>query len=221
VNDIDVEDTAADSELSDKMEEVNQAAQPVDVSPDGPPVVDPLAAVVAAVRDLEASTRSFHQRAEHYEATIRQMQGRIEELRGDQVQVLLKPVIQRIAALHAQAAEAEATAHERGEAGEKDFGFFAVSIEEALGLLDIETVGAAVGGTFGPGHHAVRAVTTHDADLDGKVQRVLRQGFTYAGASRVLLPAQVAVYRFEEPAPPSSDQIPVRATTATEGATRE
>jgi len=157
--------------------------------------------LLAAVRGLEQQAHMFHVRAENYEQIIRQMQARIEQLQGDQVQALLKPIIQRLAGVYAQATEASEQARARGEAAEKDFEFFAVAIEEALGLVDIESVGAAPSVEFNPSkHHASRIVITDDPSLDRRIQRVLRQGFTYAGASRVFLPAQVCIYRYEPPA---------------------
>lgn len=154
--------------------------------------------LLAAVRGVEQQAKAFHVRAENYEQIIRQMQSRIEQLQGDQVQALLKPVIQRFAGLHAQAVEASEQARGRGEAAEKDFDFFGVAIEEALGLVDIESVAAGPSVEFDPSkHHASRMVTTDDPSLDRRIQRVLRQGFTYVGASRVFLPAQVSIYRYE------------------------
>lgn len=165
------------------------------------------AAVAAALEGLGAQIQGFHARAENYEQLLRQMQNRIEQLQGDQVQALLKPVIQRFAGLHAQAVEASEKARDRGELAEKDFGFFTVAIEEALGLVDIESVGAAPGVEFDSRkHHASRIVSTADPTLDQRVQRVLRQGFRYVGAPRVFLPAQVSVYRFE-PAQPLADEV--------------
>jgi molecular chaperone GrpE (heat shock protein) len=159
-----------------------------------------IAELTAAVRGVEQQAQSFHARAEKYEHVIRQMQSRIEQLQGDQVQALLKPVIQRFAGLHAQAVDASEQARSRGESAEKNFDFFAVAIEEALGLVDIESVAAAPSIEFDPSkHHASRSVATDDASLDGRIQRVLRQGFTYAGAARVFLPAQVSIYRYEQP----------------------
>lgn len=156
--------------------------------------------VATALHSVEVQVQGFHARAENYEQIIRQMQSRIEQLQGDQVQALLKPVIQRFAGLHAQATEASEQARDCGEAAEKDFSFFAVAIEEALGLVDIESVEAAPSAEFdSKKHHATRIVPTNDPELDKCVQRVLRQGFAYAGAPRVFLPAQVSVYRYEPP----------------------
>lgn len=164
-------------------------------------------AVAAALQGLETQIQGFHARAENYEQIVRQMQNRIEQLQGDQVQALLKPVIQRFAGLHAQAVEASEKARDRGELAEKDFGFFTVAIEEALGLVDIESVGAAPDVEFDSRkHHASRIVPTSDPNLDQRVQRVLRQGFTYVGAPRVFLPAQVSVYRFEPAQPPAANE---------------
>lgn len=155
-------------------------------------------AVAAALQGLAVQIQGFHARAENYEQIVRQMQNRIEQLQGDQVQALLKPVIQRFAGLHAQAAEASAKAKERGELSAKELGFFVVAIEQALDLMGIETVGAAPAVPFDPSrHHATKVVPTDDPELDKSIEAVLRQGFTYAGAPRVFLPAQVSVYRYE------------------------
>lgn len=166
---------------------------------DLPPSIWQVDDLITAFERLEAQVRLFHARAENYEQTIRRMQNRIDQLQGDQVQALLKPVIQRFAGLHAQARESSESARDRGEAAsEEDFSYFAVAIEEALGLVDIESVGAAPSVEFDSRkHHAVRGVPTADPDLDKRVQRVLRQGFTYIDAPRVFLPARVTVYRYE------------------------
>ncbi|CCQ45052.1 hypothetical protein ARTSIC4J27_985 [Pseudarthrobacter siccitolerans] len=160
--------------------------------------------VTTALRNLEVQVQEFHGRAANYEQIIRQMQTRIEHLQGDQIQALLKPVIQRFAGLHAQAIEACGHARDRGEAAEKDFSFFAVAIEEALGLVDIESVQAAPSTEFDRRkHHVARVVATDVQELDGRIQRVLRQGFTYVDAPRVFIPAQVSVYRYEPPQAPA------------------
>ncbi len=172
-------------------------------------------AVAAALHGLESQIQGFHARAENYEQIVRQMQSRIEQLQGDQVQALLKPVIRRLAGIHAQAVEAFEKARERGESAEKDFGFFTVAIEEALSLVDIESVGAAPDIEFDSRkHHASRIVPTADPDLDQHVQRVLRQGFTYVGAPRVFLPAQVSVYRYESLQPVADDEAPKNNPTS-------
>jgi molecular chaperone GrpE (heat shock protein) len=124
-------------------------------------------------------------------------------------------VIQRFALLHAQAAEASEKARERGESAERDFSFFAVAIEEALGLVDIESVRAAPDLEFDASkHHASRIVPTESPNLDQRVQRVLRQGFTYIGAPRVFLPAQVSVYRYEPPRSVAADEDPENIPTS-------
>ena len=180
--------------------------------------------LTGAVDTLGRQVGAFHARAESYEQIIRQMQARIEKLQGDQVQALLKPVIQRFAGLHSQAIDGAERARVRGEAAEKDFSFFAVAIEESLGLVDIESVGASPSELFDAGkHHAARVVPTQELDLDKRIERVLQQGFTYVGAQRVFLPARVSVYRFEEPPPSELDsQSPISdKPEGSEGATSE
>lgn len=171
-------------------------------TPDPPetPSSPSLDGMTAAIDSLGGRVREFHVRAENYEQIIRQMQSRIEQLQNDQVQSLLKPVVRRFAGLHAQAAEAALRAREHGEKAEKDLDFFTDAIEETLGFIDIESVAAAPLAEFDPkSHHAARVVTTDDPELDKRVHRVLRQGFTHVEAERVFLPAQVSVYRYEPP----------------------
>lgn len=158
----------------------------------------PSGAVTTALEGVAAQVQAFHTRAANYESIIRQMQSRIEQLQTDQVQALLKPMIQRFAGLHAQASEAAERARERGESAVKDFDFFTAAIEDAFGIVDIESVDVAPGAKFDPKkHHAAQKIPTDDIERDKRVHRVVRQGFTYVDAPRVFLPAQVTVYRYE------------------------
>lgn len=185
--------TPADSGGSGPLPAGNAAG---DEDADSPTLTD----FTEALRGVERQAEAFHTRARAYENIIQQMESRIEQLQGDQILALLKPLLQRIAGLHAQAAEASDQARTRGESAAKDFEFFAVAIEEALGLIDIESVAAAPAAPFDPRRHAAgRVLHTDNPALDGLIHRVLRQGFTYAGAARVFLPAQVSVYRFKAP----------------------
>src|SRR5699024_7812459 len=83
-----------------------------------------------------------------------------------------------------------------------DFRYYADAIEDMFSLYDIDSVGATAGGAFDAKmHQAARVIPTDDPALDGTVQRVARQGFIFAGAERVFLPARVSVYRHTPPAP--------------------
>lgn len=157
--------------------------------------------VSSALARIVEAVDGFHTRAERYESIIRQMQSRIEDLQGDQVRQLLAPLIQRFAALHTEAGEARDRAQERNDqAAFKDFGFFVSEIEEGLAMLDVESIDVAVGDAFEPAKHAARrSVPTSDPALDKTVAKVLRQGFTYVGAPRVFMPAQVTVHRYSAP----------------------
>ncbi|MDN5892786.1 MAG: hypothetical protein L0H93_02070 [Nocardioides sp.] len=127
------------------------------------------------------------------------MQARITELQGDQVQALLRPMLRRIASLHAQAAEARDGAAARGEKAVNDFSYYMVAIEEALGMVDLDSVEARAGDAFAPEtQHAASALPTGDPSLHRTIQRVLSQGFTYPDSDRAAIPAQVAIYRYDE-----------------------
>jgi molecular chaperone GrpE (heat shock protein) len=158
---------------------------------------------------MASALERFHGRAEQYEAVIRRMQSRIEELQADQVRELLKPVIVKLAALHTEATEAEVRASTRGDDSvRKDFDYFVSEIEDALGLLDIESINVSELDEFDASRHAAhRRIDTDDPSLDRRVAKVFRQGFTYVGAERVLVPAKVTVYRHNPAAPSDLDAL--------------
>lgn len=153
--------------------------------------------LAAELADMASALERFHARAEQYESIIRRMQSRIEELQADQVRELLKPLILKLASLHTAAIDAERRASTReDDASRRDFDYFVSEIEETLSLLDIESIGVSVLDEFDAARHAARRrVDTDDASLDRRIAKVIRQGFTYVGAERVFIPAQVTVYR--------------------------
>lgn len=155
--------------------------------------------LLTALDALTDQVSRFHERSARSEEIIRTMQSRITDLQGNQIQALLKPTIQRFAGLHAQAAEARQAAIDRSETAAADFSFFMTSIEDALGLIDFDSVGAAVGVAFDQTrHHATSVTPTSDPALDRTIQRVIRQGFTHADATRVSIPAQVTIYQYDK-----------------------
>lgn len=156
-------------------------------------------AEAAALDALAAQIERFHDRSEHQEEIIRAMQERIVALQGDQILSLLRPALERIAVLHARAAEAASSAQERGERAANDLAFFATAVEDAFAMLDLSSVGAVEGMAFDSSSHAAaEAVVTGDEEQHLIIARVMRQGFTYPGARRATIPAQVTVYRFDE-----------------------
>lgn len=150
---------------------------------------------------IESLAEGFNQRSEAHEETIRKMNRRIEELQEDQVRALLKPVFERLAGLHAQADEGT----EQARLGTFDqnntlrtLEQFKDSIEDLLSMLDVESVEATVGGLVDrKKHYAVKTKKTGDKVLDKTIYKIVRQGFTFAGADRVMLPARVIAYKYD------------------------
>ena len=146
---------------------------------------------------LRAETSAFHERAAAYEDNARSLHSRIEKLQDDQVRSLLKPFFERLSTLHAQALDSSAALATEAPAAAEDFEYFAETIEDMFSLYDIDSVGAAVGNPFDARlHQSARIIATEDPALDATIQRVARQGFIFAGADRVLLPARVSVFRY-------------------------
>lgn len=145
---------------------------------------------------LASRIDDFHLRSAEYEANARLLHARVESLQQDQIRALLKPAFERLASLHAQASDIAAGGNADTNSAD-EFAFFATAIEELLDLYDLASVEAAVGARFdAKRHHAARTASTTDPDQDGTIQRVIRQGFAFAGSDRVLLPARVGVFRY-------------------------
>lgn len=204
-SDCDASPLAADSVDVVGDEELPQTSASGD---DSPSVAGELAAMASALE-------RFHSRAEQYESIIRRMQSRVEELQADQVRELLKPVIVKLAALHTEASAAEVRAAGRADdSARKDYDYFVSELEETLSLLDVESIGVVEGDVFDAAKHAARRrVDTDDVSLDRRIAKVVRQGFSFVGADRVLLPAMVTVYRHQTP---GVDGVPPIAGNAAE-----
>lgn len=172
------------------------------------------AAAVSALGELRDEISRFHERASAYERNARVMHSQIESLQQDQVRVLLKPVFERLAGMHAQANEIAAQKREADAQTAGDFAFFAEEIEELFSLYSLQSVDAKVGAPFEARQHAAtRATKTDRRELDGALSRVLRQGFTFEGSERVFMPARVTVFSCDEPIAPVEN--PERTTSDT------
>lgn len=172
--------------------------------------LDAAAAIAANLAPLlsgiEAGLGRFNDRFAAYEQRTQDLHSRVEELQQDQVRQLLKPAFERLATLHAEALRTSEAKAVSDPSTAEDFSFFATSIEEMMALYDLDPVGAAVDGAFDARiHHAQRAIPTADETQGGTIQRVIRQGFSFAGAARVFLPARVSVYKYV----PAADPVPV------------
>lgn len=149
------------------------------------------------IDQLRAEATAFHERAAAYENNARTLHARIEKLQDDQVRSLLKPFFERLSTLHAQALDSSAALAENTPEAAEDFEYFSETIEDMFSLYDIDSVDAAVGKPFDARlHQSARIVPTDDPALDATIQRVARQGFIFAGADRVFLPARVSVFRY-------------------------
>lgn len=163
-----------------------------------------LQALSTEVAGLKSAVHAFVSRSSEQDLLVRRMQSMIEELQQDQIRQLLKPVFEKLASIHADAKKNQEQHAAEEPVVAEDFKFFAQSIEDLMGMYDLESVQAAVGEPLDPKlHQAARAATTDQRDLAGRIKRVQRQGFKFAGANRVFLPARVVAYRYEAPAPRS------------------
>lgn len=148
---------------------------------------------------IEASLTAFHERARALERTNENLYALTQKLQEDSVFDMLRPLFERLSALHANALDC--ASFTKDPSAHDDFHDLAEQVLSIFQLFDIESVEAEVGGTFESRlHNAFQKKTTDDESKDGTIARVRRQGFIRSGRERVYLPAQVAVYRYSAPA---------------------
>lgn len=170
-----------------------------------------LEAIGSAMRELQlsvagmsATVSAFNERSAAQESIIGRMQQRLEELQGDQVRALLRPVYEQLAALHADitaVAERELRLTNDARLG-KELAFLTNRVETAFESLGLVSVEAEAGTVFDSRlHAAVRSKPTPDAELDKSIAEVRRQGFVTPGTAKTELHARVVVYSFDPQAP--------------------
>lgn len=147
---------------------------------------------------LEATLGAFHERAANLEKINLEMHERMKDLQQDAVFSFLRPVFDRLATLYSNAVE-YASDQESKNASD-DLLDISEQVLDIFQLFDIQSLETEKGQTFDAHvHNAFQRKVTEEPDLDGKIARVRRQGFKRSGAERVFIPAQVAVFRYQEP----------------------
>lgn len=172
-------------------------------SSENPPACEDasIAAEISALTEqIFDTSQRFDARIKDADSRIAELSRRVEQLQGDQVQALLKPVFVKLADLLTRAEESARSAEAEDSGYATDFEAFAHEVEALIDLYDIESVGAEVGGKFDMACHAVvRAQATEDREKADTIYRVQRQGLRAVGSDRTFLPARVFTYRFVEP----------------------
>lgn len=204
-----LQDAQQGKEKAENFAEFSPKASAVDYELDVPPSATPdpetenenTLSTEEILTRIETLATGFNQRSQAHEETIRKMHRRIEELQEDQVRTLLKPVFERLAGLHAQSDEGAEQARS-GTLNQsntiKILEQFKDSIEDLLSMLDVESVEATIGETVDrKKHYAVKTKKTGNKSLDKTIYKVQRQGFTFVGAERVMLPARVIAYKYD------------------------
>lgn len=160
--------------------------------------------VQSVLAGLTSRVTAFNERSAAQESIITRMQQRLEELQGDQVRALLRPVFEQLGALHGDitaVAERELRAGNDARLG-KELAFLAIRVETAFESLGLVSIEADTGVEFDSRlHAAVRSKPTHDAALDKSIAEVQRQGFMTPGTTKPELHARVVVYSYDPHAP--------------------
>lgn len=187
---------------ADEPENAAEETTATEAAPEDKPTADVLASIEERLTRIESGVYQFNDRAKELEGNNLKMHDLVSGLRSDSVVHALKPALERLAGLNIQALNCAEDAAGDGTA-RTDFLGFADEIDEIFSLYDFNSVEAQVGSPFDRSFHAaVQRKKTSDPEFDGKIARVIRQGYAATGAERAFLHAQVAVYRYKKPIEP-------------------
>ncbi len=173
--------------------------------------------VQSGLAGLTSRVTAFNERSAAQESIIARMQQRLEELQGDQVRALLRPVFEQLAALHGDITAIADRVLSAGDGARwgKELAFLSNRVETAFDSLGLVSVEADAGVEFDSRvHFAVRSKPTHDAALDKSVAEVQRQGFTTPGTTKTELPARVVVYSYDPQEPVGGETIAAASADA-------
>ncbi|WP_417288355.1 hypothetical protein [Corynebacterium variabile] len=191
--------------------EEERDAVDVDATPDPDQVLlDRLEEVLEDHRNRMALLLADRAELEHavaeQAATIDTLRGRVEELTGDQVRALLLPPGSRLVDVLASLRDTARRDFSdlpketvlRQHANELEHADAGVS--DAVRALGLVPVLCEVGEKFSSRFHQATGTTdTSTADLDKRIARVIRPGFTFPGSPRPSIAPQVVVYKYIAP----------------------
>lgn len=177
----------------------------VEPTADEKPTTVVLASIEERLARIESGVYQFNDRARELEGNNLKMHDLVSDLRSDSVVQALKPALERLASLNIQALNCAEDSAGDGTA-RTDFLGFADEIDEIFSFYDFHSVDAHVGVPFDRSFHAaVQRKKTNDPELEGRIARVIRQGYAATGSDRAFLHAQVAVYRYKKPVEPAEE----------------
>lgn len=131
--------------------------------------------------------------------TVENLNDRIEELQGDQVNALLKPAATEIYRVLSQVdrwcSQVELTGSIKPD---KRFDFIIDGLIEALEALGLNEIPVYIGDAFNKKiHHGSQTIETDDVMKDKTIAQVLQRAFSFTNAGKTAFPASVAVYAYK------------------------
>lgn len=200
----DISETPNPSEDDQLREIIKEAESPTMANEKLTEVFTAIEGMTAEIEKLTKAVDRFHERSKASEETVKKMHARIDQLESEQIRLYTKPVIRKIARLHAQLALPRPRMVKAGASDTEptvywdasDLQHAADEVEDILDSMDIESVDAKVGDLYSPDKHfAKRVIDTDDSSQDKVIARVLTQGFKDIDADRVFLPADVEIFK--------------------------
>lgn len=219
------QDDADEADNPDGVEDptVGESGPEPDSVPE-PTVPDPFDEIRALLAGLHEQTRAHHARAEARERVIDKLHAEVERLRVGEQSVLLRPVVADLQHLRgdllrqARTLPPDVTREQAARLLES----FALTVELALERCGSEPVRPSVGEPFSPREHrAVGVIDARRPDQDGTVGAVVAEGYRDTTTERVVVPAKVAVLRWNQPAATDIGTGVDTATTPESGTRQE
>ena len=140
----------------------------------------------------------FHERSRESDELIRKLRARIEVLEAEQTLLNSKPLVRKLARMHAGLAYPKAKPDSGVYWDSDDLANGVLAMEDVLDEMDVKSIEAKIGDHYDASkHNAKDVVITDDPNLDKTINRVITQGFTYINSPRVLFPADVVIAKYE------------------------
>ena len=163
------------------------------------------------IGNLREELAKGHARAEAREKTIDRLHAEVERLRAGETRLLLRPVIADLRRLRDDLiTQARALAGASSEAKPAPLlESFADSVEYTLERCGVTVVRPVQDAPCDPAeHHVTGFAPTDDGSLDGRIMKIVSDGYRDEAGARLIAPARVIAYRASAGAAPREDAQP-------------
>lgn len=156
--------------------------------------------------DLDATLGALAVAVENVDKRVDALEEQLQGYRDETARTFLQPVFNEMIGIYTDLLQ---SADFASEDDADTFRGFADHLSYLFTKLDLEVIPTDEDAAFDAKFHAsVQKKKSDDEALNGAIARVVRHGLRVVGADRALVPARVAVYKYQAPAAPAESELP-------------